>query len=167
MVTTPYQAQRIALEQIVMRESALIHEECARDFRYQAKDARDKWLAKELADLQEWFDYLDRKHREQNLTGLGVDQTPGPLPRSKPFKRTFLLLGDEAAGEDMCDSISAAFIEIALIIAMQRTIGVQLGDYEFQCRRVLQSSRPSVQSTGSGGGSSTAAAAVAPPKNRP
>lgn len=167
MVTTPYQSQRIALEQILIREAALIYEECQRDFRYQAKATRDTWLAKELADLQEWSDYLYRTHREKNLTGLGPDKTPSPLPLSKPFQRTLATLGDEAAGEDFCDAISALFIEIALIVAMQKTIGVDLGDYEFQVRRLLKASLPSVQVTGGSAGSSTAAATVAPPKNTP
>lgn len=167
MVTTHYQAQRIALEQILMREAALIREEWQRDFRFQEKDKRDKWLAKELGDLQEWSDYLYRTHREKNLTGLGPDKSRSPLPLSKPLQRTLATLGDEAAGEDFCHAISALFVEIALIVAIQKSIGVDLGDYEFQIRRVLKASLTSVQVTDSGAGSSTAAATVAPPKNTP
>lgn len=166
MFTTPQQCQKLALEQIALAEAGLIHAERERDWRYK-KEEGDIWFAKQIADMQEWTDYLQLKHREENMKGLGAYDRPIICPRSKPFPRYFAMLGDQAAGADFCDEITALFIEIALVVAMQKTIGTALGDHEYQLRRVLKSLHPPMQSSSTVGGSSTAAAAVAPPKNTP
>lgn len=166
MLSTPYQSHRIALERIARHEGDLIRAERERDWRYK-KEEGDAWFAKEMASLFAWFDYLERKRREENLTGLGPDDRPGICPMSAPFPRYFAMLCDEAAGLDFCDEITQLFIEIALVVAVQKSIGVALGDHEYQLRRVLRARGPAVQSSSTSGGSSTAAAAVKPPSNMP
>lgn len=138
---TPYQVQKIALSQISTREANLIREELDRDFYYEDKDKRQRWFEDQMADLQEWIDHIENQHRRLNSVGLGTEENI-PAPRHPPFPRTFLMLGDEAAGESMCDEISKLFISITLILSMQKVLGVPLGDYEQTQRRATRSLRP-------------------------
>lgn len=165
--STPYQAQRTALEQITLHESYLIRKQRDEEWRYK-KEEGDQWFADQIEDLQAWHDYLVRRHNIENRKTLIADDDPlGDCPRSKPFPRYLAMLGDQAAGEDFCDEARSVLIEISLIIAMQTAIGVMIGDRECQLRRILKSCRSSVQSTEGSGGSSTATLAVKPPRNRP
>lgn len=171
IITAPYQVQKLALEQIMMREARLIHEELARDWQYRELKDREQWLADEMASLDEWFQYLDRKHRDENTTGLpppSVQMTP---PKHCPFPRYFAMLGDEAAGAAMCDDIGALMIEIALIVSVQMSIGVSFGWYEAQrrteLRRLQKAATKKTSTTGTGTGSTAAAMNVPPVQHAP
>lgn len=145
VITSSYQAEKIALEKIVLGEADLIRAERAREWRYVEKEKSDKWFAEQIADLEAWHDYLDRKHRDENCTGLGlVKPPPAAAPKSAPFPRTFVMLGDLAAGEGMCDEIGMLMVEIALIVSMQITIGVELGGHEKRRRSALEKLQPVV-----------------------
>ncbi len=166
LITTPWQAQRIALEQIVQREASLMRDERERDWKHRKQEGED-WFAKEMAELEEWFAYLDRTHREQNQTGLSHEKIPARVPMSPPFKRYFAMLGDEAAGDDFCSEIAAVMMQIALVVSVQNTLGVCLGDHEMQLRRVVKRAGLPVGAGTTSSGSATAAAVVAPPRNTP
>jgi hypothetical protein len=142
VIVAPLQAQKIALEQIVLHESRLIQEERYREWRYRKQEDSDLWFADQIADLEAWRDYLDRKRREENISGLTPLPSPPVSPKSRPFTRYFAMLGDEAAGESMCDDIAALMIEIALIVSMQKTIGTTFGGHERQRRAALKKLQP-------------------------
>lgn len=161
--TTPHQVQKLALEQIMMREARLIHEEYARDWQYRQLQEREQWLSDEMNSLNEWFEYLDRKHRDENTSGLPPPSVQLVPPKHAPFPRYFATLGDEAAGAAMCDDIGALMIEIALIVSVQMSIGTTFGGHEAQRRTELRRLQKSSTKKNTGGTTTAAAVTHVPP----
>lgn len=146
-----FQAQKFALEQIVLNEAKLIKDQQDREWKYKKKEDSDTWFADQTADLEAWHDYLYRKHHEENLSRLPGEKSPPVEPKSRPFPRYFAMLGDQAAGESMCDEIGMLMIEIALIVSMQMAIGTSLGVYERERRSALKKLQPIITTTDSSG----------------
>lgn len=169
MFTTNFQGKRTALEQITKHEASMIDaERKSRIMRKKSFDDAD--FKKELRDLEEWFDYLEDRRRAEHSKGLGDVKFGSTPPAAKPFPRTFSMLGDQAAGEDFCDEIAALMFKIALVVAVQCSIGVMIGTYESDLRLMLKIARikqAKEQELNSSAGGASSAAVVAPPKMKP